>query len=178
MLFRSAIIFLMSISVSFWSPYLANVQNKNNKSVDAGGITSSRDILWENRINEFNSSPLFGVGFSSISLDSNGSSFDKNKGKVETGSSWLNILSMTGIVGFICFSIIWIRAMFLLYKQFMKNNRVATYLFALLIFGTRHMTAEGYIFAAGSILVFFVWLLLGCIYISCKKPKYLLLYGI
>ena len=164
----------MTLSFSYWSPFLDNVQNKNKGSISAGGITSSRDEHWQKRIKEFKSSPFFGVGFATVSVEESGSTFNKADGKVETGSSWLNILSMTGIFGFICFISLWINNFFLLIRLYRYNIYYSSYLSALLIFWCLHMIAEGYIFAAGGFLFFCVWLLLGYIYILGKYPHYLL----
>ncbi len=50
---------------------------------------------------EFESSPLIGVGFDAIDLNLSSASggYDKDSGMVESGSSWLIILSMTGLIG-------------------------------------------------------------------------------
>ena len=161
-------IFLLAIvlaaTYSLWSPYLENVSKKNEGSVAAGGITSSRDDHWKTRLLEFKSSLCMGIGFASVSTQSgDGATFDENSGQVETGSSWLSVLSMTGIFGFSVFVLLFVRAFGQLKKVGHNDLCHASYLSALLIFWCCHMVAEGYIFAAGSFLFFNVWLLLGCI---------------
>ena len=168
-----SVLIITILSFSLWSPYLDNIQKKNAGSVAAGGITSSRDDHWQTRINEFKSSPVFGIGFASISTESEGSTFNKGDGKVETGSSWLNVLSMTGLLGFICFTLIWIKDIYYLNLLYNRNKYYSSYLLSLLTFWALHLGAEGYILAAGGFLFFCVWLLLGYIYILGKNPKYL-----
>ena len=58
-----SIIIIMTLSFSYWSPFLDNVQNKNKGTISAGGITSSRDEHWQKRIKEFTYSTFIGVGF-------------------------------------------------------------------------------------------------------------------
>lgn len=155
---------VMAATYSLWSPYLENVIRKNEGSIAAGGITSSRDEHWKARLSEFESSPCIGIGFASVSTHLKiGANFDQDSGQVETGSSWLSVLSMTGIFGFCAFMSLFIRAFGQLKKAGHNDLCYASYLSALLIFWCFHMMAEGYIFGAGGFLFFNVWLLLGCI---------------
>ncbi|MDP2455208.1 MULTISPECIES: hypothetical protein [unclassified Kaistella] len=88
--------------------------------------------------------------------------FDSDSGKVEPGSSWLALLSMTGIAGFILIVFIFLSALIYLFKN--KNDYIISgILGSLLLFFMIHMSAEGYILAAGSLLFFYIWLLLGVI---------------
>lgn len=57
---------------------------------------TSRDALWKARLIEFESSPIWGIGFGVTGIGNNAIS-----GRAETGSGWLTILSQTGIIGFI-----------------------------------------------------------------------------
>ena len=158
------LVIFLSATYSFWSPYLENVIRKNEGSMAAGGITSSREEHWDTRLSEFKSSPCIGIGFASVSIQSrDGATFDQNSGQVETGSSWLSVLSMTGIFGFSAFMGLFVRAFGQLKKVGRNDLCHASYLSALLIFWCFHMMAEGYIFGAGGFLFFNVWLLLGCI---------------
>jgi membrane protein len=155
---------VMAATYSLWSPYLENVIRKNEGSIAAGGIASSREEHWNTRLLEFKSSPCIGIGFASVSIQSrDGATFDQDSGRVETGSSWLSVLSMTGIFGFGAFMGLFVRAFGQLKKVGRNDLCHASYLSALLIFWCFHMMAEGYIFGAGGFLFFSVWLLLGCI---------------
>lgn len=153
----------LALSFPIWSPYIDVVVNKNEGSIAAGGIASSRDNHWKNRIKEFKSSPFIGIGFSVVSIDdTDGSTFDMESGGVETGSSWLSALSMLGIFGFGILAILFISSL----RKFKILSKTApkysAYLFSLLLFWIIHMMAEGYIWGAGGFLFFNVWLMLGC----------------
>lgn len=131
--------------------------NSKGQIITENGF-STRTIKWQHRIDEFRSSPLIGVGFaaawrSHISL--------RNKdGVIEPGSSWLAIASMTGIIG-----LIWVIYFFLTtyIRALNSNNSDSVLLVSLLTFISIHMISEGYIYAGGSTLCVFVWLILGCI---------------
>ena len=70
------------------------------------GLENTREQLWQDRINEFQSSPLIGIGFcmgGPKSMRVNQDGFMQ-----EPGSSYLAAVSMTGIVGLVGFFImIW-----------------------------------------------------------------------
>ena len=157
---------------------MENIENKNKNSMTAGGMTSSRDALWNDRISEFNSSPIFGIGFASIATERNNQHLYESDGKVETGSSWLNILSMIGILGLTIYIFLILKALYLLYKNIKLNLKISSYLISLLIFWLFHMIAEGYVLASGSVLFFLSWLLIGFIYILNYNSKYINLISI
>lgn len=152
------------VSESYLGAYTSSMEEKNENSMRAGGMMSSRESHWTQRMNEFKSSPVFGIGFGSIDIEGGeGSNFNENEGHIETGSSWLGILSMTGILGSIFFLALFIRAIKQLKKIYRHNPRISLLLTGLLIFWCTHMMAEGYILAAGGFLFFNVWLILGVI---------------
>lgn len=157
------IVLLLLITYSFWSPYLDNLNRKNDYAIEQGSMISSRDEHWKKRFVEFKSSPFVGIGFSSVSLNNPEGSTFSSDGQVETGSSWLSVLSMTGIFGFIVFLYLFLRAGIDLLKLKRKNPYFISYLLSLLIFWAFHMIAEGYILSAGGFLFFNVWLLLGVV---------------
>ena len=158
------------ITSPIWGKYTEGIQEKNLGSERAGSILSSREEHWQKRIEEFKSSPIFGIGFASVDFDSQrnvaveGAQVRLDDGKVETGNSWLAVLSMTGIFGFACFAT-------LVIKSFFKSKRIRRFkmsdpiclIGSLLAFFSVHMFAEGYIFGAGGFIFFNVWLLLGVI---------------
>lgn len=158
------VVSVLSLTTSYWMPFTEALQVKNAGSIRDGGITSSRDSHWIQRISEFESSPVVGIGFGAISTDSKlGSNFDETSGKVETGSSWLSVLSMTGVVGFMIFVSFFIRAIRQLKIIALDDGLLSLVLLVQLIFWMVHMIAEGYILSAGGFLFFNVWLLLGTI---------------
>lgn len=172
--FLAGVAILLSLSYSLWSPYLENVNRKNENSIRAGGMTSSRDVHWKKRLKEFESSRFFGIGFSSIALNGMGANFNEDSGQIETGSSWLSILSMTGVLGLVTFLALLAGCLKSLWKLMRIDVKYASYLMALLVFWMAHMMAEGYIYAGGSFLSFNVWLLLGYIAVLGRKPLYLM----
>ena len=164
--------FLVLITVPLWGPYTDKIVQKNrgeSSSLD----TSSRTEHWNQRIDEWQSSPLYGIGFASVDIQAErGSNFSKSSGKVETGSSWLSVLSMTGILGGICILTIFSVAAFRCLKLLQSSASLGAFLLALMIFFIFHMTAEGYIFAGGNFLNTQLWLLLGTIASVTQYPQY------
>lgn len=155
------------ISFPLWEERTNFLMKKITASED--NWSSTRDAPWQRRIMEFERSPIIGVGFASedimLSDNVNAMMLEKLRGGVEPGSSWLAILSMTGILGFIPVFIIFINNYLSILKE--KRNRLwYAYLGGILTLFTLHMFAEGYIFAFGGILFFYLWLLLGVIQIT------------
>lgn len=157
------IVFLLSITTfPLWSNLTDFVVAKQNANIETGGTFSSRDTKLEARISEFNSSPLFGIGFCTINP-----TLDKvniQSGQIEPGSSWLAIASMTGLLGFFTFIVVYIKAYYKALK--FKNPLLSNIFCGLLSFYFIHMTVEGYIMAPGSFLTFMFWLLIGSIWVT------------
>ena len=127
---------------------------------DKGLTSNSRNTLWDERIYEFKTSPIFGIGFAS-SLDKS-SILIKESGSLEPGSSWLAILAMTGILGFLSFSLLMLETVMKVLKNFHKNRSMQySVYFGTLIFFSISFFAEGYVFAAGSPLALIFWMTLG-----------------
>lgn len=158
--FLKRIILILSISIitsPLWISGTQMLQDKHNVHKGESELFDSRSEKFSYRINEFVSSPIYGVGFSAINPN-NGDKISKN-GVIEPGSSWLAILSMTGLIGFILFILILSRS----YKRssLPKNRNINILFFSILILLSIHWIIEGYIFAAGNTLCFFSWLMLG-----------------
>ena len=105
-------------------------------------------------------SPHQGLRFDALdlTLSSASGAYDKDSGMVESGSSWLIILSMTGLIG----AILLFPVLFGTYRQlWFDSSPQATILLGLLTFFFVHMIAEGYIFYGGSMLAFLLWLTIG-----------------
>lgn len=146
---------ILSVTYPIWNGALDGLRAKNKGDITAGINLDSRGEKWKMRIEEWKDSPIFGIGFCSVS----------NRdavaigGKIEPGSSWLAILSMTGSIGFILCLIIFLRAA----KNSLSPRRPGgAALGAILIMLGLHMMAEGHIFSGGSFLCFMVWLSIGC----------------
>lgn len=145
-----------------WENFTVGFESKSLTNAELGAY-GSRTEKWTARITEFSSSPIVGIGYASVDkrLDEVGVG-----GVVEPGSSWLCILSMAGIIGFILVVIILIKPF-----KYLKSHPTPynTLLLGLLVFICTHMISEGYIFAGGSSLCFIAWLIVGC----CSDAKYL-----
>ena len=160
---------ILALTFPFWSQYLDKLLEKNQGSSSELSM-DSRAEHWQERIREFKRSPIIGIGFAAIDSNSQEGSTFSDDGKVETGSSWLCSLSMTGILGFIGIVFIFISSFLKVWKLRHVTPLLSSFLFAVLFFWILHMVAEGYIYAGGSVLFFCVWLLMGVIYgISINK---------
>ena len=139
------------------------------------GALNTRESLWEARIIEFKSAPLWGIGFGVqqegvMNLD------DKRK-RTEPGSSFLAILSMTGVLGAIGWSVLLINFLMVLYssRKRLSQKSFLTVTSIGLFFGT-HLLFEGYIYAVGSPLALMFYAYLGWSYDqihSTKRPQYI-----
>lgn len=157
-----SVVFLLFITSPVWFSYASGITDKFDKT-DDGTLLSSREAHWTARVGEFQTSPVIGVGFGAALIDQSFSiGVNTDSGTVEPGSSWLALLSMTGIVGFILISLIFLSSLLYLFKN-KKDYLGSGILGSILIFFIIHMNAEGYILAAGSLLFFYIWLLLGVI---------------
>jgi O-antigen ligase len=145
---------------SFWLPYTEVIQNKIEASENLDSVTASRDLLWQDRINEFQEHPFFGSGFASF--DTNivkYSTYNPKTGTIEPGSSWLFLLSSLGIFGFLTFLILFFNVIFKVYKN-KSNHYSSAWMFAVLGFFIIHLGAEGYLTAGGEFAFAYFWLVL------------------
>lgn len=149
--------FVLTFTYPLWEKGMGGLESKGDVVTETG--FSSRTEKWNNRIEEFNSSPILGVGFSSANKKFIG--VRNTTGVIEPGSSWLATASMTGIIG-----LLWVLSFFL--KAYIilreKKQKETPLLGALLVFISIHMISEGYIYAAGSVMCVCAWLILGRIY--------------
>lgn len=137
---------------------LDGVRYKNESR--SSSILESREDKINYRIEEFKSSPIIGIGISTISLNL-GDEVNFQTGRIEPGSSWFAILSMTGIIGLIFF----LRILTISLKcQISSKSIYSILLIGLVCFFVISLFSEGYIFAAGSPLCFILWLVLGNCY--------------
>lgn len=181
MIYVATVTLTLIATYPLWNAYIAQAKEKNERAVVEGGMLNSRQGAWQARIDEFKSSPLFGVGLASYDLGDENPSLDDDLladnenirvEALEPGSGWLVVLSMTGIFNFVLF--VWFY-----WKAFQKTYRSVTrrwiepycLLGALLVLFATHMLAEGYSLAAGGFLFFCMWLMLGVID-AWPKDKY------
>lgn len=149
------IMFFAIISFPLWSGATEGINKKNKGDITSGINVDSRTLKWDARIEEWEDSPIYGIGFAAVS-DRDDIGYN---GMVEPGSSWLALLSMTGIIGFGLFLAIFIRA---IKRTLMTNTPMGALLGGILVLLGVHMLAEGYVYAGGSYLCFMLWLTLGC----------------
>jgi O-antigen ligase len=142
----------------FWMPYTDVIQKKIDASNNLESQTSSRDLLWQDRLNEFEAHPFFGSGFASLDLKIvKNSLYNSINGTMEPGSSWLFLLSSLGLFGFISFLLFFIHILLKVYKS--KSNKFLDALnFAFLGFYILHLTAEGYVTGGGDFSCALLWL--------------------
>lgn len=144
-------ILFVLVTFPYYRPYIESSFNKHQNMVF--GDYDSRSGKVEARIQEFEKNPFTGVGFAAI--DTNGKDvYDKESGAIEPGSSWLAVLSMTGIFGGFFF-------LFFVCKAYTNARRKNNYLIiAYLWFFIVHLLVEGYLFSVGSALACLFWLVL------------------
>ena len=121
--------------------------------VDENG-KSSRSHLWAARLAEFNSSPIWGIGFGVVGIGENAT-----EGRAETGSGWLTVLAQSGIIGFILVCLIFLKAR--LPKRDLRTDSTAALLEAVMLFLALHSLFEAYMFQVGWYMCFVFWLLVG-----------------
>jgi len=153
--------------------YLLNINSTNlyNKkgnneiinSIQDRGLTNTREFLWNDRIKEFKANPIFGVGFASQDDKLISASKGSKEGKIEPGSTYLMILSMTGLFGAISMLYFFLKA-FMNKLFWMRLTSVSQYKIASFTFFFIHFLGEGYLFASGSLMAFVFWTLLGSTY--------------
>lgn len=142
-------------------PLASNViRHKNAIGESHGTILYSRQELWNNRIEEFKTSPLTGIGYAN-ELSSDSESEDSLR-EIEPGSSWLSLLSYGGIIG--ASSFLWF--LLLLGKRLIhsRNNHRFPLLFSLLLFLLVNASTEGWLMFAGSIMFPVFWLTVSAIW--------------
>ena len=157
----TAIIVLLLL-FPLWDSALDGIKQKNISRADSGRF-ESRTGKFEGRLREFYGSPIIGIGYGVIRIARLSST---EQVSIEPGSSWLGILSMTGIIGFIIFFILFFKCWDIVRKKEFDIQRRA-FLLGLLTFFAINMIFEGYIYAGGSPLCFMIWLVLGVSH-DCK----------
>lgn len=159
---------ILGFTYPYWNSALDAVKEKQMRHEGRTELFDSRSQKVECRWNEFLSSPIYGVGFSAIDPQ-----FKDNYGEngtIEPGSSWLGVLSMTGLLGFVFVLALFVRSFRILFR---RQNGIGMLELACVSLVTVHMFVEGYIFASGNPMSFICWLLVGLGYdaIYSVSPK-------
>lgn len=142
-----------------WGGLTSFVMQKQQGNLDNGSFFYSREYKLEARIYEFKSSPIYGIGF--CVLDPQFSGVSKETGRIEPGSSWLAVASMTGLLGLLFFIPICVFSLRNVWK--MQDRFLSCVLGGMLLFFLIHMSVEGYIYAPKSFLSLLFWLIVASI---------------
>lgn len=148
---------VVAITIVAFGPILmknagAMLQKKNSFEITTK--QTSRDALWSQRMAEFKSSPLLGIGFAA-----HGVGYNKRIGRNESGGGYISVLAQSGMIG-ACFIIfIWIVAFMLPDKIGGNPNTILVY--CTFAFMTVQSIVEGYIFQGGWYLCLVIWLIVG-----------------
>ena len=152
---RNAII--VGFTALFFAPILmdnaAAMLNKKN-ALEVTTKNTSRDALWAERMAEFESSPIIGIGFAAHGVGQN-----KTVGRNESGGGFVTVLAQTGVIGIIFIALIWIAAI-QIPKQ-IGNNPDIILIYSSFVFFSVHSILEGYMFQAGWYLCLVIWLIIG-----------------
>jgi len=123
-------------------------------------LSNSREELWAARLQEFHEHPLYGIG---VGTDLAAGEVSSEGGRfVEPGSSYLALLSMSGILGAGAFLAVVIQLLFRLSLAgvFIQKDILGE-LLAIFIFLLVHGIGEGWLLAVGNALCFLFWLCVG-----------------
>lgn len=158
-LFLVIIIGLGASTFPLWQGYTDFIVEKQLGNKEMGSIAYSREKKIQARLSEFRMSPIIGIGFCTIdpSLDV----VNTSNGQIEPGSSWLELLSMTGLMGFVIFIYIALKAMIQAWK--IPDKLSSSLLVGFLCLFFVHMLAEGWILSPRAFLNFVFWLTVSCI---------------
>ncbi|MFZ2284906.1 MAG: O-antigen ligase family protein [Lutibacter sp.] len=149
------------LSFPLWESYTERIMGKMAFAEDQGDLLVTREALWTIRVLEFEKSPIYGIGFAAVDTSLT-DKYDEIEGNIEPGSSWLAVLSMVGLLGFIPLILLLLGYLKFLYQDKIMKQHSAL-LGALLILCIVHMMAEGYVFSAGSGMFFIFWFIMGLI---------------
>ena len=167
-LINTAIVLILLLPV--YSPYMDRVMKKQEINVENGGTFASRESRWFHRYEEFIENPVFGCGFSAVYTNNRSGEYSPVTGGCEPGSSWLAVLSMTGLFGFAGIMYVFVRGV----KNSLKirNEYHEGYLYlGILTFFMIHLFTEGYIFAGGNYMCLLFWLICGCGFSSIDEYR-------
>ena len=153
------------IAIVWINPFsiMNGIEEKMERSERLEDFSGGRNKMFEVRFKEFQESPVFGVGFSSMKY-----THVNEKGSFEPGGGWIFILSSTGLMGFIF-------AVWLCLKSI--NNSWHYPRLSLLsctcLFFVIHSMIEGYILTVSNGFCLYMWMTMGL----AANRKYLSYYA-
>lgn len=148
---------LVGVVAIFFAPFLkensgAMLGKKNALEVTVQN--TSRDELWAQRMAEFRSSPVIGIGFAAHGVGN-----EKVVGRNESGGSFTAVLAQAGVLGFAFILWIWGTA-FMMPRRAGRNPNFILF-YASFVFMSIHSILEGYMFQAGWYLCLVIWFVVG-----------------
>jgi hypothetical protein len=151
---------IMLVTVAGAIAVVANQRPEVTATLQEKGLRNTRAALWEARLVGFRTHPVIGTGFGmgvKTHADVQQVGVDG-----EPGSSYLALLSMTGLVGTTAFVLVLVY----LLASFVRSSPSATSPDAALVLATGalllvHGIAEGWILAVGSSFCLLFWLWMG-----------------
>lgn len=150
-------VLIVGFTALFFAPFLmdnsAAMLNKKN-ALKVTTKNTSRDELWTERMAEFHSSPVIGIGFAA-----HGVGRHKTVGRNESGGGFISVLAQTGIIGILFIALIWAAATTTPRRIGHDPNMILIY--SSFVFFSIHNILEGYMFQAGWYLCLVIWLIIG-----------------
>lgn len=148
----AAATFILILGAAYFSE---GILLKLSWDFEAGSLFRSRSALWTDRLGEFLDNPVLGLGFHAFDrctlplVDPN---WTPDRGPLEPGSSWLTLLSQTGVVGFASFAV-WLAAWF---RRQIRAGHGYTIAIAILLL--INGVSEGWLTYTGGIIFLCFWL--------------------
>lgn len=152
------------LSIFIGGKVTARVKIKFEIGKEHNSIIFSRQQLWQSRIEEFAESPVVGIGFTNVTRKStlygNTKVLSLNPDvREEPGSSWLSVLSNTGIIGFLLLVYWNVELLRMVRRRRLAGDTQAICYGALLLLFIIEGVFEGWILYAGAFSFFLYWLL-------------------
>lgn len=160
----SAFVFVIVLSFPLWRSYTLGISDKQGGNYEEFDMRSRRGY-WHDRVAEFNSSPIIGIGFANIS---NPTPFSLKTGIVETTTGWGALFSQLGLLGAIPFILFTLKNFFYLLRH-KRGGYIYCLLMGIFIFFCVNSIGEGYITTSGSPFTIYFWIVQGIIYCLRKK---------
>ena len=150
-------VMIVGVTIVGFAPFLIDnskaMMNKRN-GLEITTKNTSRDALWSERIAEFESSPIIGIGFAAHGIGAN-----KVVGRNESGGSFISVLAQAGIIGIIFIILIWAAATMIPSK--ISDDPDTILIYGSFVFFSIHSIIEGYMFQGGWYLCLIIWLIIG-----------------
>lgn len=160
----AGILGIICISACMGGDVTYKVIKKFSISIEHNSLITSRERKWTALTEEFSQSPVVGIGFGNVRRFATYGKiedveFTKPYSSIEPGSSWLSVLSNTGIIGFVIMAYWNIQLLKKAHRRRKAGDNEAVSNGAILLLMITVGFFEGYILFAGSILFYFYWLL-------------------